>query len=128
PDKFEPFFDLAFETKPRAAGQTYTVTLRFTGTPSSFTPVVQSEPALSTMQVVSLLMGETPDPNRVELLALSSPEEEQAKALSSVGVAILTSPISATVGTAIQKMTTLNAQIVPLLGTESTLQQLNPTA
>jgi autotransporter translocation and assembly factor TamB len=128
PARFDPFFDLTAETNARAPGQTYHVTVRITGTLDSFSPTVSSEPWLSEMQIVSLLMGEAPNPNTVELRALNSSQEEQAKALSSVGVAIITSPISATVGSVIQRTTTLNAQIVPLLGTESTLQQLNPTA
>jgi hypothetical protein len=80
------------------------------------------------MQIVSLLMGETIDPNTAQQRALAASADEQARALSQVGVAFLLSPISSTVGSAIQRATTVSAQIVPMLGTESTLQQLNPTA
>lgn len=128
PVKPDPFFDLTAETNVHAAGQNYHVTVRLTGTLDKFTPTLTSEPWLSEMQIVSLLMGEVPDVGAAELRALSSPQEEQARALGQVGFAILTSPVSASVGSALQKATTLNAQIVPLLGTESTLQSLNPTA
>ena len=41
----------------------------------------------------------------------------------------LTSPISNTVGSVAERVTTIDTvQIVPLLGTEANLQQLNPTA
>ena len=128
PGKFDPFFDVTAETNAHASGQNYHVTARITGTLDKMGATLNSEPWLSETQIVSLLMGETPDVGAAELRALSSPQEEQAKALSSVGLAILASPVSATVGGAIQRATTVNTQIVPLLGTESTLQQLNPTA
>ena len=128
PLKFEPYFDLTAEANIHATGQRYFVTVRLNGTPDTFTPVLNADPWLSEMQIVSLIMGESVNPNTVEQRNLSASQEEQNIALSQMGMAFILSPISSTVGGAIQKATTLSAQIVPMLGTESTLQQLNPTA
>jgi hypothetical protein len=128
PAQFDPFFDITAESDVHAPGQTYRVRVRITGTPRSLNPQLSSDPFLTEMQIVSLLMGETIDPNTAQQRALAASADEQARALSQVGVAFLLSPISSRVGCAIQRATTVSAQIVPMLGTESTLQQLNPTA
>jgi hypothetical protein len=129
PLTFDPFFSMTAETRVRTTGQTYVVTIQVAGTKDKLTFNLSSEPWLSELQLVSLLMGTTPaDVGAAELRTLASPQELQTQALSTVGFAIITSPISATVGSAVQKVTTLTAQIVPILGNESSLQQLNPTA
>ena len=106
PARFEPFFDLTAETDAHAPGQRYHVTVRITGTLDKLGATLNAEPWLSEMQIISLLMGEAPDVGATELRALSATQDEQAKALSSVGLAFIVSPISATVGSAIQKATT----------------------
>ena len=128
PDKLEPFFDLTAESRIYASGQTYHITVRLTGTMAKFTPSISSDPFLSEMQIVNLLMGDTSDAGAAELRSLNATQEEQAKAISAVGATILLSPVTASLGSAIQRVTTLNANVVPILGSESTLQTLNPTA
>jgi len=128
PVSFDPIFDLTAETDAHAPGQTYHVTVRITGTLAKLGASMNAEPWLSETQIISLLMGEAPAVGATELRALSATQDEQAKALSSVGLAFITSPITSTVGSQIQRATTLNTQIVPILNSESTLQQLNPTA
>lgn len=128
PLRFDPFFELTAETRVRTPGQTYQVTVRVNGTLDKLNFTLNSEPWLSETQILSLLFGETADINTAELRALASPQDLQAKALSAAGFAILTSPFTATVGSAVQRATTVTAQIVPLLGNEANLQQLNPTA
>jgi autotransporter translocation and assembly factor TamB len=128
PATFEPFFDVTAESDLRPGGERYHVTIRLTGTFDQFGAALWSEPWLSQTQIIALIMGEAPDVGAVELRNLSSPQDEQARAIASLGTQFILSPITAQVGSAIQKATTLNAALVPMLGTESTLQQLNPTA
>ncbi len=129
PLRFDPFFDVTAETSIRTPGQTYLVTVRINGTLDKLNPTLTSEPWLPEFQIVSLILGETPDVGSAELRALSSPQELQAQALQTAAFAIITSPISATVGNALQRVTTIDTvQIVPLLGNESNITQLLPTA
>jgi hypothetical protein len=128
PLRFDPFFELSAETRVRTPGQTYQVNMRVTGTFDKLNFTLTSEPWLPEFQIMSLLLGETPDVGSAELRAQGAPQDLQAQALRTAGFAILTSPISATVGSAIQRATTITAQIVPILGNEANLQQLNPTA
>jgi hypothetical protein len=127
PYRFDPVFDMTAETEARSSGQSYRVTIRITGTLDKLDPVLSSEPWLPDWQILSLLLGETPDVGLAELRDRGSPEDLQAQALRTAGFAIITSPISATVGSAVQRVTTIDTvQIVPLLGNENL--QLNPTA
>lgn len=128
PDEFEPFFDVVAQTEIRQHSQSYLVTLRISGTLDKLDPVLTSEPWLPEFQIVSLLLGENPDTGSAEIRARLAPQELQAQALRSAGVAILTSPISATVGTAVQRATTIDSvQIVPMLN-EADLRSGTPTA
>lgn len=128
PFRFDPIFEMTAETRIRTPGQIYLVTLRFTGTLDKLTPQISSDPWLPEFQIVSLLLGETPDVGAAELRARSSPQELQAQALRAAGFAIITSPITATVGSAVQRVTRIDSfQIVPVLGNEANLQALNST-
>jgi autotransporter translocation and assembly factor TamB len=129
PLAFDPYFDVLVEARPRTTGQTYLVTIRLAGTLDRIEPSINSDPWLPEAQVISLLLGETPDVGAAEQLARSSPQELQAQALRTAGVAILTSPVSARVGGVVESVTAIDTvQIVPLLGNDATLQQLSPTA
>jgi hypothetical protein len=129
PAKFDPFFEMTVETEARSLGQRYTVTVRVTGTLDKLSFVPTSEPFLPEFQIISLLLGETADLTQAEFKARTDPQALQTQALSSVAFSLLTSPISATVGSAVQRVTTLTAQIVPVLyGNEANLQQLSPSA
>jgi hypothetical protein len=129
PAKFEPFFDMTAEVDARSLGQRYTVQVRVTGTLDKLTFGLTSEPFLPEFQIISLLLGETTELTQAEFRARTDPQALQTQALSSVAFSLLTSPISATVGNAVQRVTTLTAQIVPVLyGNEANLQQINPSA
>jgi hypothetical protein len=129
PLKFDPYFDLTAQTRVHSQGQNYLVTVQFSGTRGQWNPQFRSEPWLSQFQIMSLLLGETPDSGMAELRARNNAQELQAQTLQSAMFTILASPISATVGGALQRLTTVTAQIVPLLyGNESNLQQLSPSA
>ena len=128
PLEFDPFFDIAATTRVRTTGQYYDVNLRLSGTLNRLQPSISSEPWLPDFQIISLLLGESPDVGRAELLARSAPQEQQAQALRQAGVIFLTSPISATVGSVAERLTAIDTvQIVPALGNAGELQQLNPT-
>jgi hypothetical protein len=129
PARFDPFFEMTAETQPQSIGQRYTVQVRVTGTLDKLNFTLQSEPFLPEFQIISLLLGETADLTQAEFTARTNPQMLQTQALSSVAFSLLTSPISATVGSAVQRVTTLTAQIVPVLyGNEANLQQINPSA
>ncbi|HUF47952.1 MAG TPA: translocation/assembly module TamB domain-containing protein [Vicinamibacterales bacterium] len=134
-DGFEPYFDVEVETRIRVpgqgiAGQNYRVSLRVTGTQDSITPTFESDPPLaSAIDVLALVFGELPDFGQVEQRALASPQQAQAILLRSAAAQLLTSPISSGVERAVQQFVPIDTlAITPLLGNESTLQSLNPTA
>ena len=54
--KIEPFFDVEAETRVRAPGQTYQVTLRATGTMASFDWELASDPPLPEVDILALLL------------------------------------------------------------------------
>lgn len=129
PARFDPYFDMTAETEARSVGQRYTVHVRVTGTINTLTPTLTSEPSLPEFQIISLLLGETANLTESERLARTDPQALQTQAFSSIAFSLLTSPISATVGSAVQRVTTVTAQIVPVLyGNEANLQQVNPSA
>ena len=127
PAKFEPYFDVAARTDVRAGGQNYAVTIRVLGTFDKLDLDVSSEPWLPEFQIISLLLGESPDVGAAELRARAAPQELQAQALRTAGVAFITSPLTATIGKVVGRATAIDTvQIVPVLGNEASLQQLNP--
>ena len=129
PTSFDPFFDVEAFTRLRAPGQTFEVTLRINGTRDKFEPTITSEPWLPEFQILSLLLGETPDFETAELQARSSSQELQQQAMRSMMVTLLASPLSSRIGSVVERFGAVDTvDIVPLLGTETSLQQLNPTA
>ncbi|HXT69574.1 MAG TPA: translocation/assembly module TamB domain-containing protein [Vicinamibacterales bacterium] len=129
PVTLDPFFDVAARTRLLVTGQYYDVNLRATGTFDKLQFSISSEPWLPEFQIISLLLGETADVGRAELLARSAPEELRNQALRTAGVVFLTSPISSTIGSVAERVTAIDTvQIVPQLGNSTDLQQLSPAA
>ena len=129
PAQLEPYFDIVALTRVRATGQSYEITIRLSG---SFTRgmkfTFESEPFLPEFQIFSLLLGNTSDVSEAELRARSVSQQQQNDAISAAALVFLTSPISSTVGSVVERATFIDTvQIVPLLGNDTTLQQ-NPTA
>jgi hypothetical protein len=58
PSRIEPFFDLEAETRVRAPGQTYQVTVRALGTPDRLQTEATSDPPLPMADVVALLLSD----------------------------------------------------------------------
>jgi len=129
PNDPQPVFDIEAETRPRAAGQTFTVTVQVSGTLSDLQPTLTSDPWLPQTELLALLFGGTPDLGRAEQLALGSPQLAQERLLQTAGAVLLTSPLSSRIGTAFTDVLPLDTvQITPILGFEGGGQQLNPTA
>lgn len=126
PTKFEPVFDIEAETRVRAAGQIYQVTVRFRGTFSKLDFSPTSEPFLPPIDIISLLLGRPVDLAATELNSRSI-QERQAAVIQQAGAIILTSAVSSQVGQFLEKtmlVDTLN--ITPILGGDAV--RLNPTA
>src|SRR6185436_14101288 len=87
PARIEPYFDLEAETRVRVPGQNvaYRVTLGFTGTAAKMSMNLNSDPPLSSVGIMLLLLGDTSAANDAELrtlspLAASRSEEDLLKA------------------------------------------------
>jgi translocation and assembly module TamB len=125
----EPVFDVAAETRPRAAGQTFDVQIRITGPLDRLSPTLTSDPWLPETEIISLLLGGTPSLRTVEQRALRSPQELQERMVQTAGAVLLTSPISSRVGAVVERFSTIDTvQITPLLSQDASFQQLNPSA
>jgi hypothetical protein len=124
PSKIEPFVDLEAETRVRVPGQdqTYRVTITLSGTQSRLTWSLNSDPPLPEVNIVALLVGQTPNLNDAELRALRSTaaeQSEQALLLSGMG-RLLTSPISSPVSRAFGQAFGIDTvQITPSIGNET---------
>ena len=129
PAQLEPFFDVAAFTRVRATGQSYEITLRLSGSiQRGLRLTVSSEPYLPDFQIFSLLLGDTSDASMAELRARTASQQQQNDAMARAAAVFLTSPISGTIGSVVERATFIDTvQIVPLIGSDTTLQQ-NPTA
>lgn len=128
PNSIEPYFDLEARTQIRQPSQEYRIDVRFTGTMAAFTYDLSSDPPLTQVDVLSLILGQNPDLQRAELRAIESPQEVQNQLMSSVLAQLVASPITTQVGRVVER--TLNVDtftVTPLISTDATLQQL-PTA
>ena len=133
PTAIQPFFDIEAETRVRVPTQTYRVSLRFTGTPDRITPSFTSDPPLPTVDVLSLLFGETTQAGDIEaseLRSLSSPQQAELDLLGAGAARLLASPLSSQVGRVVERTLGVDTvQITPQLGGElSALQELEPGA
>jgi autotransporter translocation and assembly factor TamB len=130
--KIEPYFDIEAETRVRIPGQVYRVTIGISGTVSSPSVTLNSDPPLATVDIFSLLLGQTSDPRglqNAELRTLSGTatarsEEELLKALS---IQVLGGKLSGPLARAVEQTLGLSSvQIMPSFGTEGDV--LTPSA
>jgi translocation and assembly module TamB len=116
PTKIEPYFDVEAETRVRAPGQTYRVTLQATGTMRSFEPALSSDPPLSEVEILSLLLGDVRSTQDAELRALKTPDTVEQNLLFSRSARLLASPISTNVQKAVEQTFGLDSvQISPFV-------------
>jgi TamB, inner membrane protein subunit of TAM complex len=130
PIRFEPYFDVEARTRARASGEAFDVTVRVRGTFEKLEPTLSSEPWLSEVQIVSLLLGGTPD---IDAAALQVPNSaEQARAIQTASAVLLTSPITATLSSVVREVLPFEVvQIMPQFtnpNDEFALRQLTATA
>jgi translocation and assembly module TamB len=124
PSRLEPFFDVEAGTRARLAGQPYDVTIRITGTADKLVPQFTSDPFLPTVDLLQLLLGEQPDPATAERRQSQSSQLSQQQLMRTAAAQIMIMPISSRVGSVVQRTIPCdNFSVVPLLGTEATLQQ-----
>ena len=129
PGQPDPVFDLAAETRPRVAGQTFTVNVGISGTFDRISFTTSSDPWLPDSDVISLLFGGTPAYGTAEERSLRSSQEAQQQMLQTAGAALLASPITSRVGDVVERTGAFDTvQITPVLTNEDPFQQLNPTA
>jgi translocation and assembly module TamB len=130
PTKIEPFFDIEAETRARVPGQTYRVTVSVSGTADRMSMNATSDPPLPTIDVVSLLLGQAPDPLSADLdvRAIQSPQQSEQELLQVFLARQLASPVSGPVGRAVEQTFGVDTvQITPLIG-DLNLQSLNAAA
>jgi len=128
PTKIEPFFDIEAETRVRAPGQTYRVTVSVSGTADKMTPNLMSDPPLPEVDVLSLLLGEQLDPRRADLRAVQSPQAAEQDLLGAFIARQATNPFAAPVGRAVEQTFGVDTvQITPLIG-DLNLQSVNAAA
>ena len=129
PSKFDPFFDVEFETRMRLSTQTYNVTIRITGTQDRLNPTFTADPFLPTYDLLSLLLGERPDLGNIEQRSIGSQQLSQQQVMRTAAAQLLTMPLASRVGNVVQRTIPFDTfSIVPLLGNQAALQQLNPGA
>jgi len=131
PTRIEPFFDIEAETDVRVPGQTYRVTFRMTGTLDRWVPELTSDPPLSQVDILALLLGDIRDPQEAELRALRAPEAAQQQLVQAGAARLLTSTLSSGVGRVVERSFGVDTfEITPALADPSAQQsaQLNPTA
>lgn len=129
PDVIEPSYDLSVDTRIRASGETYNISMRLTGQKDHLVPQFSSDPWLPEADIVSLLFGGTPNLDTAEQRALGSPQESQERMMQSALAALITQRVSSQVGDVVQRLSTLDTvQITPQLAGDVAFQQLNPTA
>ena len=133
PARIEPYFDIEAETRVRVAGQSlaYRVTLGFTGTASRMSMNLNSDPPLSSVGILLLLLGETSaqDLQNAELRTLNPTastrsEEDLMKAATA---RFLTGSLSAPVNRAVEQTLGVDLQITPTIGSSET-DPLTPSA
>jgi hypothetical protein len=132
PSQIQPVFDVTAQTRARAPGQAYDVTLRITGEPSKLNLELNSVPPLPFYSLVNLIAGERYDPNTLrdaELNELRSPQLAQQQAMATIATQVLAMPVSSAIGNVVQRAIPCDAfSIIPLLGNQANLQDLTPGA
>jgi translocation and assembly module TamB len=114
PSKIEPYFDVEAETRVRAPGQTYQVTLRATGTTARLDWELSSDPPLPEVEILSLLLGDTRSTEDAEIRALRAPNSAEQNLLVSSSARLLASPISGNLQKAVEQTFGLDTvQITP---------------
>jgi hypothetical protein len=141
PTRIEPYFDIQAEARARPLAfrsstqgqvdpsQTFHVNLGISGTFDRIDLTATSDPWLSEYDIITLLLGATPDVGRTEQRALGSTQQAQAQVIQTAAAQILASPISAQVGNVVQRtIPGSSISIAPVLSSSIANDQLSPAA
>jgi autotransporter translocation and assembly factor TamB len=129
PRRIEPFFDVEAETRIRVPRQQFRVTLGFQGTTTQLSLSVSSDPPLPSVDILSLLLGQTTNVENAELRSLrpdvAAQSEEQL--IRAAGARLIGGTLTAPVSRAVEQTLGIDTvQVTPSLGTES--DPLTPSA
>ncbi len=114
PSKIEPYFDVEAETRVRAPGQTYQVTLRASGVPARFEWDLSSDPPLPEVDILALLLGETLSTEDPELRSLRAPGAAEQSLVASSSARLLAGRTSTNVRKVVEQTFGLDSvQITP---------------
>ena len=130
PTKIQPFFDVAFGTRTRVAGEAYDITVRITGEFDKLDLQFSSDPYLPQNQLLLVMLGERPTGTEAaEVLEASSPQLSQQAAMRTMAAQFLTMPVSSRIGSVVQRTIPFDTfSIVPLLGTDPAALGVQPGA
>lgn len=130
PARIEPYFDIEAETRVRVPGQTYRVTLGFSGTTSRLTLNLSSDPPLSSVGIALLLFDPTTDVTDAELRGLNpaATTRSQEDLLKAATARLLTGSVSAPVNRAVEQTLGVDLQITPSIGGVADGDPLTPSA
>lgn len=110
PLRIEPFFDVEAETRVRAPGQTYRVTVRAAGTTERLQPELSSDPPLPPADVLALLFSDVrraddrdAGTSNFELNARQNPNRRQTDILATRATRLLANPIASEVGRVVEQ-------------------------
>jgi autotransporter translocation and assembly factor TamB len=116
PSKIEPSFDVEAETRARAPGQTYQITVRATGTLQKLNYELSSDPPLNEVDILSLVLGDAQSMEDPALRALRSPDDAERTLLQSQVARLMAQPISSNVQKAVtQTFGVETFQITPMI-------------
>ena len=118
PIRIEPYFDIEAETRVRVPGQTYRVTLGFTGTTSRMSLNLNSDPPLSSVGIALLLFDPSTNLEDAELRGLNAAAtaRSQEDLLKAATARLLTGSVSAPVNRAVEQTLGVDLQITPSIG------------
>lgn len=129
PTRLDPVFDISAETRSRSSGETFTVTVRLTGTLRRLNLQLSSDPWLPDADIITLIFGGTPNLGTAEQRALASSQELQQRMFQTAAASLLASPLTSRVGAVFERTGVVDTvQITPVLNNQNAFQQLNPSA
>ncbi len=130
PARIEPYFDIEAETRVRMVGQVvgqsdvYRVTLGFTGTASKMSMNLNSDPPLSSVGILLLLLGQASaqDLQNAELRTLNPSESSRSEKdlMTAATTRLLTGSMTAPVDRAVGQTLGVDLQITPSIGSSDT--------
>ncbi len=120
PTRIEPYFDIEAETRVRVPGETYRVTIQLTGA-SQYSLTFDSDPPLSEVSIVSLLLGQTTNLQNAELRSVdpTAASRAQQELVTAATARVLAGTVSAPVSRAVEQTFGVDFQISPTIGSAS---------